>query len=133
MDFKFLIAESKQLYNLFELLPLAWAKVPFSCTRILCLTFYDILLRLKWKKTTRQCHFYHPLNSLALPKFRNTIIIILYFACSIVSTTSSNQFSNLCSCNHWNWSVVAIMVCYNLTLQPWLRFSDVFIYIYYCS
>ena len=28
--------------------------------------------------------------------------------------------------DHWNWSVVARLVCFNLTSQPWLRYSDVF-------
>ena len=61
------------------------------------------------------------------------IYIILYFTYSIVFITLSTQFLNLFSCNRWNKSVVARLVYFNLTSKPWLRFSDAFIYIEYCS
>ena len=100
----------------------------------------------KWKKVLWHYHWYHRPHSLILPKFRNTIKKKqkktkqnkknkkkkqqLGFTCSIVFTTLSNQILNLCSCNHWNWSVVARLVCVNLTSQLWLRFSDVFNFLY---
>ena len=120
MDFKFNKQlskqfQSKQLYVLFELLPIVWAQVPSSCIRVLSLTFYNILVCLKWRKTLWLYYWYHPPNSLILAKFCNTVIIILCFTCSIVFTTSSNQFLNLCSCNHWNWSLVARLVCFNFS------------------
>ena len=34
---------------------------------------------------------------------------------------------------NWSLSLVARLVYFNLTSKPWLRFSDVFIYIDYCN
>ena len=97
----------------------------FSFIHTLSLTFYEILDRLKMKNSC-DCNS-AIIHSLILAKFCNTlIIIVLYCTCSIVFTTLSNQLLSLCCCNHCNWSVVARLVCFNLTSQSWLRFSDVF-------
>ena len=40
-------------------------------------------------------------QQLVLAKLCNAIIMILYFIYYNVVTTLSNQFLNLCSCNHW--------------------------------
>ena len=112
------------------MLQLVGANIYIICAYYLNI-FEAFLFVWKWKKVLRLFCWSHRSHSSILAKFRNTIIIIiLNFTCFIVYTTSSSQFLNLCSCNHWNWSVVARLVYFNLTSQlgcAWAMFLFIWI------